>query len=394
MGERTALFAKTVLTGSDLTALHDGCVIVNGGQIEAVTTREAFEKENHDACRHIDLGARTLMPGMIECHSHLCLDARVPNHLEDLASSTECELTLTALKGLEDDLLAGITTARCLGDKDYIDVTMRKLEKSGRIVSPNLLVAGVGIRGSQGFSYLGYPHSGVEEVRRTCRENIRRGVDVLKLFVTPGMVAVGGDKFIPNYLTAEEIRTAVEEGRRVNIPVAAHCIGGQGRADCVEQGVEVIEHAYFATEEDVEMLVKHNTWIGLTSGIYLDPDRESALSPAGIAKAQYGREKVFTCLERIVKAGVPFVLGTDANHALLYREVEYAVELGADTLTALKGVTTNAAKICRREEEIGQISAGLHADLIAVDGDPLENVSALRKVDFVMKNGEVFRSAV
>ena len=74
MGERTALFAKTVLTGSDLTALHDGCVIVNGGQIEAVTTREAFEKENHDACRHIDLGARTLMPGMIECHSHLCLD--------------------------------------------------------------------------------------------------------------------------------------------------------------------------------------------------------------------------------------------------------------------------------------------------------------------------------
>ena len=144
----------------------------------------------------------------------------------------------------------------------------------------------------------------------------------------------------------------------------------------------------------MEMLVKHNTWIGLTSGIYLDPDRESALSPAGIAKAQYGREKVFTCLERIVKAGVPFVLGTDANHALLYREVEYAVELGADTLTALRGVTTNAAKICRREEEIGQISAGLHADLIAVDGDPLENVSALRKVDFVMKNGEVFRSAV
>lgn len=386
--------AGNLLVGKELSPLHDGCVVVTGDRIEQITTRTALENESLEDCEIVDLGNRTLMPGMIECHSHLCLDARVPNHLEDLASSTECELTLTALKGLEDDLMAGITTARCLGDKDYIDITLRKLEKAGRIVGPDLLVAGVGMRGSQGFSYLGYPHCGAEEVRRTCRENIRRGVDVLKLFVTPGMVAVGGGKFIPSYLTAEEIRTAVEEGRRVNIPVAAHCIGGQGLTDCVEQGVEVVEHAYFATEEDVETLVKHGTWVDFTSGIYLDPERELALSPAGVAKAQYGREKVFTCLERIVKAGVPFTLGTDANHALLYREIEYAVKLGADTLTALKGVTTNAAKICRREEEIGQISTGLRADLIAVEGDPLENVSVLESVDFVMKKGKVFRSVV
>jgi imidazolonepropionase-like amidohydrolase len=287
--------------------------------------------------------------------------------------------------------MAGITTARCLGDKDYIDLTLRKLERAGRIVSPRLLVSGIGIRGSQGFSYLGYPHCGAEEVRRTCRENIRRGIDAVKIFVTPGMVAVGGGKFIPHYLSAAEIRTAVEEGRQVDLPVVAHCIGGQGLTDCAEQGVEIVEHAYFATEDDVNTLLKHNTWVGLTSGIYLDPDREAALSPAGVAKAQYGREQVRTCLERIVKAGVPFTLGTDANHALLYREVEYAVELGADTLTALKGVTVNAAKVCHREDRIGRIDVGLNADLIAVEGDPLQNVSALQNVTFVMKDGQIFR---
>lgn len=392
MGERIALFAETVLTGTELTAMHNGCVIVKDGRIEAVTTREAFEQESHDDCRMIDLGDRVLMPGMIECHSHLCLDARVPNHLEDLATNTECEWTLTALKGLEDDLMAGITTSRSLGDKDYIDITLRRLVSEGRVVGPDLLTAGIGIRGSQGFSYLGYPHCGAEEVRRTCRENIRRGVNVIKLFVTPGMVGVGGETFIPNYLTAEEIRTAVEEAARVNLPVAAHCIGGKGITDCAQQGVEVVEHAYFATEEDVNALLKHGTWVDLTSGIYLDADREAALSPAGAAKAQYGREKVFACLERLVKAGVPFTLGTDANHALLYREVEYAVALGADPLTALKGVTVNAARICRREEQIGRIDAGWKADLIAVDGNPLENVSVLQKVCFVMKSGRVFRS--
>lgn len=394
MSKQTALFAKTLLTGPELTRLHDGCVILQDERIQAITTRAAFESEAHDDYTVIDLGDRTLMPGMIECHAHLSLDARVPNHLEALADSTECELTVGALKALEDDLMSGITTVRCMGDKDYLDVSMRKMERADRIVSPGILTAGLGIRGSQGFSYLGYPHSGAEEVRRTCRENIRHGVDALKLFVTPGMVAVGGGRFIPNYLSAQEIRTAVEEAHQVNIPVAAHCIGGQGLTDCVEQGVDVLEHVYFTSEADVETLAKHHTWVDLTSGIYLDPDREAALSPAGIAKAQYGREMVFNCLERVVKAGIPFVLGTDANHALLYREAEYAVRLGADPLTAVKGLTVNAAKVCRREDQIGQIAPGLLADLIAVDGDPLENVSVLQNVDFVMKHGIVYRNDI
>lgn len=116
----------------------------------------------------------TLMPGMIECHNHLCIDATLPEHLELLAWSNECQLTLLALKGLKEDLMSGVTTARCMGDKYYIDVTLKKLIEDGKAEGPRLLAAGIGIKGSHGAGHIGMPHCGTEEIRRTCRENLKK----------------------------------------------------------------------------------------------------------------------------------------------------------------------------------------------------------------------------
>ena len=390
MENKKVLLADHLLVGKDLSPLRDGCVIVSGGKVERITTRAALAGENLDAFEVVELGNRTLMPGMIECHNHISLDARLPDHLEMMARCSESELTVIGLKTLRDDLLSGVTTARTLGEKYYIDMVMRDKIQDGSIIGPNLVCAGIGMRSLHGHGYIGSPYTGVEQFRLTARENMRRGAKLLKLFVTPGMLSVDSDS-VPCYLSPEEIRTVVSEGERLGLPTAAHCIGGYGVRNCLEQGVTVLEHLYAAGEEELELIQKYGRWVDLTSGIYLDPSREPFLSPQSAEKTRLRREKVRGNLERLVKGGVKFVLGTDAYHTFLYREVEYAVELGADTRTALMGVTSNAALVCGLGDRTGSVSEGYDADIIAVNGNPLETPAALADVAFVMKGGKIYR---
>lgn len=388
----TAIYAKKALIGEELRALDDACVLVENEMISEITTQEAFQKSQRSA-QVIDLGEKTILPGMIECHAHLALDARLKNHL-DMMNRSECEHTILALNGLKDDLMSGVTTARSLGDRNYIDVVLREKIKEGAVVGPDLLVCGVGMKGRHGHGYVGLPHSGVEEFRRTARENMFHGVDVLKIFVTPGAPAHSAEDFVPCYISYDEIRTVVEEGHALNIPTVAHCIGGKGLDYCVKAGVDCIEHVYSITPEQVQMVEEeHKGWIDLTSGIVLDPDREPYLSPSHVRNMQLGRAYTKECVSRVCQSDkIRWTLGTDANHGLLYKELLIAVECGASKLRALKGVTVNAAKMCGLEKKTGQLAAGLKADIIAVDGDPLENLSVLANVPFVMKTGKVYKN--
>lgn len=384
--EYKALFAKRGLIGGSLTQMEDVAVLIEGSTIQQILPKQEYEKIKPDVCQETDLGGATLMPGLIECHNHLCIDAALPHHLELLSQSSECELTILALDGLRRDLASGVTTARCLGDRYYIDIVMKKMIDSGRAEGPRLLAAGIGMKGLHGAGHIGSSHCGPEEIRRTCRENLRRGADLLKLFITPG-VPEPDSSFVPSFLSLEEIAMAVEEGAKAGVPTAAHCIGGQGLKDCIDGGVQVIEHMYMAGEQEVEWLLASDCVVDLTSGIILDPSREAFLSPADAEKVRLNRERVRGNVKRIFEAGIPFVLGTDAYHGFLYKEVEYAVELGADPVSALKGVTSAAARVCRMEHRTGCLMAGLDADIIAVKGSPLENVSCLSQVEMVMKQG-------
>ena len=390
----TAIYAKKALTGAELTVLEDACILVEDGVIADVTTRAQFEASGRQA-DVVDLGDKTLMPGLFECHNHLALDARIPGHLGMMGLS-ECEHTLLALNGLKDDLMSGVTTARCLGDRNYIDVVLRDKIKAGAVVGPDLLVCGIGMKGRHGHGFVGMPHSGVEEFRRTARENMFRGVDVLKIFVTPGGAAVTPDEYIPYFISYDEIRTVVEEAHALNIKTAAHCIGGKGLDLCVKAGIDVIEHIYSITPEQVKLLENEfGGWIDMTSGIVLDPEREPFVPEAHAAKTRLAREYSRQCLNQVYASGkIPFTIGTDANHGLLYKELEFAVEGGASALTAVKAVTVNAAKMCGLEKKTGQLTAGLKADIIAVDENPLDNVSALKDVCFVMKSGKVYKAPV
>lgn len=388
--KHTILKADRVLLGEDLIPKEKMAVIVCDGKIEEIVPQA--ECPAIPEAEIIELTNTTLMPGMIECHNHLSIDATIPEHLELLAWSTECELTLIALKGLKEDLMSGVTTARCMGDRFYLDVTMKKLINQGKVIGPKLLAAGIGMKGSHGAGYIGSPHCGPEEIRKTTRENLKKGVDLLKLFITPG-VPDPDSEFVPSFLSLEEIAMAVNEGARKNIPVAAHCIGGQGLKDCIDGGVQVIEHMYMCTPQDAEWLANSKCIVDFTSGIFLDPTREETLSETNAYRVRKNRPRVRERLKLLMSTGVPYVLGTDAYHGYLYREVGYAVELGSDVVTALKGVTSNAAKVCGLGDSIGSLKKGYVADIIAVEGNPLNDVSCLSKVPFVMQNGKVVKQA-
>lgn len=383
--------ARTVLAGSELEEIQNGAVVVEDGKVVKVVPAEQLTEEDRAQAEWIAFEDETVLPGLIEGHNHLSIDARKSNHLEILGTATECKLTLLAEEGLYDDLLSGVTTVRCMGEKHDLDLKLKKEIDAGNLVGPDILPVGVGMKGSNGSGYIGAPHSGVEEFRRTARSNVAKGVKLLKIFTTPGVFSTEQD-FIPSFLSAEEIRTVVEEAHRLHLPVAAHCIGGQALRDCVEQGVDVIEHAYCASEEDIELLKAHpDCWVDLTTGIYLDPDREQYLSENNARNVRAGREIVRECVGNLVRAGIHFALGTDANHGLLWKEVVYTVELGASKRDALKGVTSNAAYISRLSGKKGELTAGADADIIAVKGNPLEDPAVLADVSFVMKKGVVYK---
>lgn len=383
--------ARTVLAGSELEEIQNGAVVVEDGKVVKVVPAEQLTEEDRAQAEWIAFEDETILPGLIEGHNHLSIDARKSNHLEILGTATECKLTLLAEEGLYDDLLSGVTTVRCMGEKHDLDLKLKKEIDAGNLVGPDILPAGVGMKGSNGSGYIGAPHSGVEEFRRTARSNVAKGVKLLKIFTTPGVFSTEQD-FIPSFLSAEEIRTVVEEAHRLHLPVAAHCIGGQALRDCVEQGVDVIEHAYCASEEDIELLKAHpDCWVDLTTGIYLDPDREQYLSENNARNVRAGREIVRECVGNLVRAGIHFALGTDANHGLLWKEAVYTVELGASKRDALKGVTSNAAYISRLSGKKGELTAGADADIIAVKGNPLEDPAVLADVSFVMKKGVVYK---
>lgn len=385
--------AKKIYIGKNLDLIENGAIVIKGNKIHEILQKEELSQLENIQGELFDLKDLTIFPGLIDCHSHLNIDASLTEHLELLAWSNECELTLIALNALKKNIESGITTIRCLGDKYYTDVTLKDKVNKKEIVGPDVLSAGFGIKGSHGSGYIGYPHCGKEEIRKTVRNNLKQRVDTLKLFVTPGQLSEKNN-LIPSYLSLEEITVAVEEGNRLGIPVAAHCIGGKGLEDCIKAGVKVIEHMYGANDKDIELLKNSNCYVDLTPGIFLDSEREKFLSEENVKSIHRNREKVKKSMEKIIENNIPFTLGTDAYHGELYKEVIFAVELGADLKEALKAVTSTAAKICQKDDSIGSLEKNYIANLIAIDGDPLIDPQSLSRVKFVMKQGDIYKNIV
>ena len=234
-----------------------------------------------------------------------------------------------------------------------------------------------------------YPFGGVEPIRRAVRENLLAGADLIKVYITG---TLRGPREVLHYYSREEIQVAVDEAHRMGVPVATHCIGGQGLKLALETGIDVIEHGYFVTDEEIESLLKYSRWLVITPSIFFTDARIRTLPPNLVDGHLRQREEVRVRLAAAIRAGVKYGIGTDAMHGGLAREIGYVVEMGATPATALRAATADAARICGLEDRAGTIEKGKWADCIGVTGNPLENPDALEQVRTVIQNGRLVRS--
>ncbi len=374
-----------LIDGTGAPPVERGAVLVDGARILAVGKEEEIAPRFEGEV--VDCEDQVLIPGLIDCHNHLSMDPTLDDYLHRMDDS-EAALTLRACTNMAADLHAGVTTARCLGDRNFLDIECRRAVESGRMEGPRLLVAAKGIRASHGHGFVGYPFDGLDAIRCAVRGNLRGGADLIKFYVTGTLKGARG---IPSYFSEQEIGLVVEEAHRVGVRTAVHCIGGIGLEWCLEAGVDSIEHGYFATDRQIGLLAASDSWLVLTPSPFLTEARIRTLPPDLIADHLHQRDEAAERMAAALKGGVRIAVGTDGMHAGLAQEIEYLVQLGASEEDALAAATRNAAEVCGLTEHVGTLESGKFADIVGIHGNPLEEIEALNRVKTVIAGGRVCR---
>jgi len=372
--------------------MRDAVVVVADGRIAAAgpagSTVVPFGAET------LDLSKRFVMPGLIDCHTHASIVPGLGDQLGQLCRGPVPQ-ALAATANLRKDLAAGTTTMRIMGEEHFVDVELRDAIEAGIVTGPRLLVAGRGLAANNGHGRALTSYDGVDEVRRGARENLRRGANHVKIFVTGGVSSPGTTPTSSAY-TREEIRAAVEEADRVGTYAAAHAHGGPGLRLAVQEGVGTIEHGALASDEDVALMIERRVWLICTFSIFMHPtgiEQGDGQRPAIMEKVRWSRRVVDENFPRHLASGIRFACGTDSMHGLMPFELQTLVRLGVSPRDALLAGTRWGAEACRVDREVGTIEPGKRADLIAVEGDPLTDMTALERVSLVMKDGQIYQGA-
>jgi imidazolonepropionase-like amidohydrolase len=381
-----AIRCGTLFDATGAPPIRSAVMLVAGGRITAVgpaaSTPVPPEAEVLDWSDHF------VMPGLVDAHSHISI---VPGDGDQIGQLRQEPVpqALRATANLRRDLASGTTTLRVMTEERFLDVQVRDAIDAGVIPGPRLLCGTRGITASNGHGRAHASFDGVDEIRRGVRENFQRGADHVKIFATGG-VSSPGTTLQASVYSREEIRAAVEEALRVGKYAAAHAHGGPGLRMCVEEGVSTIEHAGLATDDDVVLMKEHGAWLICTFAIFMHErgiEGGDGRHGAIMEKLRAAREVITERFPRHLASGVRFASGTDGVHGCMPFELETLVRFGVSTQDALLSGTRWAAEACRVDEEVGTIRPSRRADLIAVAGDPLASIEALRRVRAVMKDG-------
>jgi imidazolonepropionase-like amidohydrolase len=388
MGAVRAIRCGTLFDATGAPPVREAVVVVTDGRISALGP--AATTPVPPGADTLDLTDRFVMPGLIDCHSHTSIVPGLGDQIGQICRGPVPQ-ALAATANLRRDLAAGTTTMRVMGEEHFLDVDVRDAIEAGVIPGPRLLVAGKGLAANNAHGRALTSFDGVDEVRRGARENLRRGASHVKIFVTGGVSSPGTTPTASGY-TREEIRAAVEEADRVGTYAAAHAHGGPGLRLAVEEGVGTVEHGALATDEDVALIKERGAWLICTFSIFLHPEgieQGDGRRPAIMDKMRWARRLTDENFPRHLASGVRFACGTDAVHGQMAFELATLVRLGVSNRDALLAGTRWGAEACRIAGDTGTLEVGKRADLIAVEGDPLKDIQAMRRVRLVMKDGVV-----
>jgi imidazolonepropionase-like amidohydrolase len=398
-----AVHAGHVLDVKTGKLLADQVLVIEDGKIIAAGPA-ADAKVPADAVR-IELPNATVLPGLIDAHTHLTSDPRFG--YDTLAISVPRE-ALTGAKNARVTLLAGFTTVRNVGAGGYTDVALRDAINAGDVPGPRMLVSGpaLGITGGHcdndmlPFEYHATAEGvadGVAAVQHKVRETIKYGADVIKFCATGGVLSLGDNPQASQY-TLEEMKALVADAHRLGRKVAAHAHGAEGIRWAAEAGVDSIEHGSYIDDAGIAIMKEHGTYLVPT--LYLgdwmiNNAGLTHLPPPLMLKAQAVIPEARKNIAHAFASGVKVAFGTDAAvypHGLNAHEFAVMVRLGLTPLQAIQAATVNAADLLGWSGKVGTLEPGAWADIVAVDGDPVKDVTTLEHVKFVMKGGEVVRN--
>ncbi|WP_259471827.1 amidohydrolase family protein [Streptomyces shenzhenensis] len=384
--------ADRLITGDRGRCIRDGGVLVDGRLIRwAGPDRDVPQRLRRES-EHVKLGPLTLLPGLIDSHVHLALDG-APGAMDRMRAISDDELYTLMLRNAAQLLSAGVTTARDLGAPGVLGVRVRGAIRSGLAPGPELVVSGAPLTVPDGHCwFMGGARVGEQALRQAVREQARAGVDVIKVMATGGALTRGSDS-CQGQFTERELAAVVDEANRVGLPVAAHAHGTDGIAASLRAGVHTIEHCSFLDASGAIVPDQGLIRRLASSGVHVCPtisvrftERRDGRGPSRVP-----------ALPALYRQGVAIVAGTDAgtdgapHHAYVEGLIGMA-RLGLPPAEILEAATSRAARALRVETLTGRIETGLRADLIAVEGDPLHDVTALRALRLVVTSGKEVRS--
>jgi len=401
---RVVVRAGHVLDVKSGNTLADQAIVIEAGKIVSVGPAAGAKATAGDQV--IELPHSTVLPGLIDAHTHLTANPE-NNGYQGLRISLPREALMGA-RNARVTLEAGFTTVRNVGADGFSDVALRDTINAGEIPGPRMLVSGpaLGITGGHcdnNLLPLEYHTTGdgvadgIAAVQHKVRENIKYGADLIKVCATGGVLSQGDDPQASQY-TLEEMKAIVADAHRLGRKVAAHAHGAQGILWASEAGVDSVEHGSYIDDAAIAAMKKNGTYLVPTLYLgdwILENLQRMHLTPMMEAKAKEVTPIARTNVARAFASGVKVAFGTDAAvypHGLNAHEFAVMVKLGMTPLHAIQAATVNAADLLGWSDKVGTLDAGKWADIVAVDSDPLQDVTALEHVKFVMKGGVVVKN--
>jgi imidazolonepropionase-like amidohydrolase len=396
--EMITVFSGANIFVGDGRIIDQGSVVVEDGHILKVTEKNISIPAK---ARSIDLGGYTILPGFIDCHVHLCCDGS-PNPIEELLKSPDAVIALKGEKFARQTLLSGITSVRDMGGYNGVDLILRDAIRSGMIQGPRMLASGsiICMTGGQAWQ-IAREADGPDEVCKAAREQIKAGVDIIKFMATGGILTPGVEPDNAQF-SVEELHAGIQEAHKAGRRTAAHAQGTQGILNALRAGIDSIEHGIFLNEEVVSWMGEHNIpLIPTLSALYnIEAKGEAGGIPSfAVEKVHRAMPAHLESVRLARESGIPVAAGTDAGtpynvHGDNLRELELLVKVGFSPLEALCSGTQIAAQVLGWDDHLGTIEEGKFADLVVVEGDPVEDITLLQReecIRWVMQGGRFFK---